>query len=129
MSVTVDSPFAPHLLQVCVIAVIGTVGFVIFPAAQRAQLGTLSVVQYSCVTSKAGFVLQTVVYVIVETMVCVTPPGPGPPNPGAGGGFAPGTGPLGLPGLPGLPTRLTYVVKRKLFGASRFARRLLPPQN
>lgn len=115
---TVDSPFAPHLLQACVIAVIGMVGLVNCPAAHRAQLGTLSVVQYSCVTSRAGFVLQTVVYVTVEVMVCVTMAGPKPPIPGAAGGFA-----------AGLPTRLIYTVRRKLFGASRLARRLLPPQN
>lgn len=118
---TVDSPFSPHLLQVCVTAVIGIVGLVNFPAAHRAQSATLSLVQYSCVTSRAGFVGQTVVYVTVEVIVCVTiPPDTEPPIPGAGGGTA-----------PGLPARLIYTVRRNVFGASRFgrARRLLPPQN
>lgn len=78
---TADSPPAPHLLQVCVIAVMGTLGL-----AHRAQ--SLSVVQYSCGTSRAGFVGQTAVYVIVVVMVCVGPATP--PRPGPGGGFTAG---------------------------------------
>lgn len=81
VSVTEDSPFLPHFLQVCVTVVMGTLGL-----AHRAQ--SLSVVQYSCVTSRAGFVGQTAVYVIVVVMVCVRPGTP--PRPGAGGGFTPG---------------------------------------
>lgn len=113
VNVTTDDPFAPHPAQLCVVVVTGTFAGVV------AVAHAVKVMHDVRVTSWAGFVLHTVMYVTVDVMVVTLAATavPGAASAGAGDGMV------------ALTRRLRYTVNRTPADAARRVVLVLPPQN